>query len=310
MPTRYPRGVSSYGVPLIGSEDSAPNSSHFFVDSGHAQASNGNDGEDPNTPMASIDAAVARCAANNGDVIHVLPGHVETITGANGLDLDVAGIKVKGYGYGLARPQINLTTAVAASMRLNAASVIVENIRVTGGVDAITNAIVINGVTDCILRGIELRDVTGQVAIGLACSDGTDRLIIDGYRHIGDSAAGTTRAMQFDGCDDLILRNFYIYGNFSTTPINFVTTLSARVWIHSGYTWTENAADTGVVDTITGSTGTIGPDVFIVLQDNAANITEAVTGATFQIMDPVYVVNAVNEKALLIDWTASTDAIV
>lgn len=312
MPTRVPRGLSSFGIAPFGgiNEDDAPNASHFFVDSGHAQASDGNDGEDRNYPMRTIDAAVARCAANNGDVIHVLPGHTETVTAANGVDLDVAGIKVKGYGRGLSRPVISLGTAVGASMRLNAASVVVENIRITGDVDNLTNAIVINGVTDCVLREIELRDVTGQVAIGLAASDGTDRLTIDGYRHIGAAAAGTTRAMQFDGCDDLIVRNFYIYGNFSTTPINFVTTLSARVWIHSGYIWTENAADTGIVDTITGTTGTVGPDVFIALQDDAANITEAVTGATLYVMDPVYVVNAVNEKAMLINWTASTDAIV
>jgi hypothetical protein len=44
------------------------------------------------------------------------------------------------------------------------------------------------------------------------------------------------------------------------------------------------------------------------LLDNAANVTEAITGATFVTFDPVYVVNLAGEKAMLINTTASTDA--
>ena len=90
--------------------------------------------------------------------------------------------------------------------------------------------------------------------------------------------------------------------------IDFRTHASARVHIHSGKGWTANAADIIVVDTVTGSTGFIGPDIFCMLKDNAANITTAVTGATFQCMDPIYVCNLVNEKGMLIDWNASTHA--
>jgi len=69
-----------------------------------------------------------------------------------------------------------------------------------------------------------------------------------------------------------------------------------------------NEADIAIVDTITTSTGWIGPNLYIMLQDNAANITTAVTGATFHMMDPVYICNLVNEKAMLSNWTASTHA--
>ncbi len=62
------------------------------------------------------------------------------------------------------------------------------------------------------------------------------------------------------------------------------------------------------MDTITGTTGTIGPDIDIFLGVNAANITGAVTGVTLHVVDPVYVGNLVNEKALLINWVAATDA--
>ena len=60
------------------------------------------------------------------------------------------------------------------------------------------------------------------------------------------------------------------------------------------------------MDTITGTTGVIGPNVQMVLQDDASNITEAITGATFYVIDDgVHVVNAANQKSLAIDWTAS-----
>jgi hypothetical protein len=48
--------------------------------------------------------------------------------------------------------------------------------------------------------------------------------------------------------------------------------------------------------------------LYLNLQDDAANVTEAVTGATFNLFDPVYVCNAVNQKALLINWTPVADA--
>ena len=81
------------------------------------------------------------------------------------------------------------------------------------------------------------------------------------------------------------------------------------MFVHDvGRFYTRNAADIFLIDTITASTGQIGPNLNLRLTDNAANITEAITGATFVVMDPVYVCNLAGEKAMLINWTASTDA--
>lgn len=305
--TNHPNGVSSYGIPILPNQTPQLSTGKvFFVHSG--TGSNGNTGSDPAHALASIDTAVGKCTASKGDTIFVMPGHTETVTAANGLDLDVAGIAVVGLGRGADRPVVSVGTVVGAGIRVNANSVRVENLRITGDLDNITKVLTVNGKTDVVLKDIEYRDVTGQCARFLSASDGSDRLTIDGFRYIGAAAAGTVNALEFDGCDDLVVRNFNIYGNFSNSAIEFITTLSARVWIYNGYAWTENAADLIVKDTITGSTGSCGPSLYLVLQDNAANITEAITAATFQVFDDVYVVNNVNEKALLINWTASADA--
>ena len=141
----------SVGLPFGPSNGNMPHV--WFVDS--VSGNTNNSGVRPNEALTTIDAAVGKCTASRGDIIVALPGHVETVTAANGLDLDVAGITLIGVGQGADRPTVNLTTAVAASMRINAASVRMENILITGGFDNITRVLDINGVVDVELLDIE-----------------------------------------------------------------------------------------------------------------------------------------------------------
>ena len=287
-----PTGESDGNMPQI-----------FFVDS--VSGNTTNDGKHPNFASSTLDRAVGLCTANRGDIIVCLPGHVETVTALNGLDFDVAGITVIGIGNGADRPTLNLTTAVTASVRVNAAGVTLENILITGGFDAITRVLDINGVVDVVLKDIEYRDVTGQCATFLHARDGSDRLTIDGLRYIGDAAAGTVQALLFDGCDDLEVKNVDIYGNFSTGVVDFVTTLSARVHFHRMKAWTENAADVIFAATVAAVTGFIGPDCEFALQDDGANGLASLAPASVYYIDPIYIVNAVNEKGLVTNKTAS-----
>lgn len=280
----------------------------FFVDSGAgADNAGAGYGSSPAKPFATLDYAVGQCTASNGDVIYLMPGHAETIVADSGVDIDVAGITVIGLGHGAARPTFTFTTAVTADFKLAAASTRVENVLFLGGIDATTGVIEISA-ADCQLINCEYRDSTGQATDVIITTADADRLLIDGLNFNGAAAAGANSAIALVGADDVEIRNFRIYGNFAVGAIDLRTTASARVDIHDGKIWTENAADIAIVDTITGSTGHIGPELRIMLQDNAANITTAVTGATFQMFDPVYICNLVNEKAMLSNWTASTHA--
>lgn len=283
----------------------------FWVDS--VTGSSTGPGTSPKQPFSTIDAAIAYCTANKGDRIMVMPGHVETVSAANGLDFDVAGIQVFFLGHGSNRASVNIT-ATAGTIRVNANGVYIEGMLVTGGIDAVALCIDVNGKTDCTFRDLRYRDVTGQCTVFFKAANNSDRLTIDGVKYLGDSAAGTTAAFQFDGCDDLVFQNFDIVGNFGTAAVNFITTASARVRINAGPTgsfiWNQNSADVCILDTITGCTGNINATggLSLRLTDNAANITEAITGATFAVFDNVWVCNLAGEKAMLINWTASTDA--
>ena len=301
-PNGFANGVSIRGMPLL----TAYPGKVFWVDS--VNGSNGNKGTF-DRPLASIDKAMDAgfCLANRGDVVVCKAGHVETVIAAAGLDLDVAGVAVVGLGAGSNRAQINFTTATTADMDVDSANISMYNILFTGGVDALAAPIDVNA-ADFALINCEWRDVTGQATDVILADAGADRSLIDGHFHNGAAAAGGSSAIALIGMDNPVIRNFRLVGNFSTGAVDCRTTAVVDLNIHDGYVWNKNAADIAVVDTITASTGKIGPRLEIMLATNEANVTEAITGATFHMFDPVYVCNLVNEKAMLINWTATTDA--
>jgi len=276
----------------------------YFVDSNNGSDTNG--GTSWNDALATIDAAVNKCTASNDDWIVVHPAHTEDLDADSAVDIDVAGVTVYGIRHGRQMPTLD-ATAAAGDVKLAAAGVTLHNIRITGGIDATTGVIEVSS-TDCAVIDCEYRDVTGQATDVLITTAAADRLLIDGFRLFGAAGAGGNSGIALVGADDAEVRNFWLYGNFATGAIDCRTTKSERIHIHSGAIWTENSNDLAVDDNATSSTGFIGPDLMLMLQDDAANVTEAITGATFMVFDPVYVCNAANQKALLINWTAVADS--
>jgi hypothetical protein len=234
-----------------------------------------------------------------------MPGHAENLPLDSSVDIDVAGVTVIGLGSGAARPTFT-ATAIAGDFKLAAASITIKNLLFLSGIDATTGLLEVSG-ADCKVLNCEIRDSVDQATDYLITVNNADRLLIDGLKVNGAAAAGANSAIALVGADDVEVRNCYIYGNFAVGAIDCRGTASLRVNIHDCKMWTENAADIGIVDTISGSTGFIGPNLYIMLQDDAQNVTTAVTGATFFVMPPVYVTNAPNEQALLLNWTAVTD---
>lgn len=276
----------------------------FFVDSGSGVDDIGTSGKSPDTPFASMDYATGQCTANNGDVVYVLPGHTESVTAAGGLDLDVAGVTYIGMGHGDVRPTIDFTTVVGADMDVDAADIIMFNFLFTGGIDALTGPIDVNS-DDFALIGCEYRDVTGQ-ATDVVIITG-DRCTMDGWKHAGSASAGGESGIQLTGADYYTLRNFWMDGNFGTAAIEGVTTANTNITIHDGYIRTRNADDIAFTGVST-DTGQIGPNIYIRLQDDASNITEAIGVSTdLHFFDPIYVVNADTQRGLQWNQTASAD---
>lgn len=261
-------------------------------------------------PFATIAAAQSRAVANRGDIIVCKPGHTETVTAAGGIALTKAGLCIIGLGTGSKRPTINFTTVVGADLDINAANITIMNFLFTGGIDALTGPIDVNA-ADVSLIDFETRDVTGQATDFIVTDDNCDRLLISGWKHLGAAAAGADTAITLVGGDDWVIEDFDIYGNFAVAAIENVTTAANRIRIGGGdrqcYVWTENAADVAVT-LHASTTGHVGPNINAMLQDNAANITEAFVGAAAQFFQPINIVNLAGESSMQTNITASTDA--
>lgn len=304
--TNFPFGLSSFGIPLIGSGPVLTTGRVFFVNSATGTDAPGY-GVDKDRPFDTINFAISQCTANRGDVIFVMPGHVETVTAAAGLDLDAAGVSIIGIGQGESRPVIDLTTATTADIDIDAASITLQNFIIKGNVDALAAVIDVNA-SDFKLYNCEYRDVTGQCTVFILTDANASRMHVKGLVYRGDTAAGTGAAIAIVGGDGIVIEDFDIIGNFSVGVFDVRTTATTNLKIRNGFARTTNAADIILVDTITGSTGLIGPDINARLQDNAANITEAFTGATFVYFQPINIVNLAGESSMQTNITASTDA--
>lgn len=259
--------------------------------------------------FTTIQAAVDASTASRGDVIYVMPGHVETVTAAAGLALDKAGITLIGYGNADLRPQIDFTTVVGADMDVDADNITMKNFRFTGGVDALTGPIDVNAANFTLLDCVT-EDVTGQTVDFIVTDANASGLTIDGWTHKGAVAAGAATAISIVGGGNISIDNFNIDGNFSVAAIENVTTAATNLNVgarsSNNIARTRNAADV-ILTAVATTTGFVN-NIFSRLNDNAANITEALVGADMQFGPSLPIVNLDGEQALQWNGTASTDA--
>lgn len=193
--TKFPRGVSSFGTPIFGAATTIPVSfgNYFYVRSTTGSNSAGSNGSDPSVPFATIDYAIGQCAANNDDVIVVLPGHAETISVASGIAVDIAGITIVGLGNGNRRPIITMDTATTTTIAVSAANCVVKNLIITANFADIATAIIVSA-ANCRLEKLEFRETAVDmnffnVVRTNATNNAADGLEVIGCRRVSIDAA-------------------------------------------------------------------------------------------------------------------------
>ena len=132
MPTNFPSGIQSRGVPVEGfggiGSPLLTMGNVYHVDSGADTSDDDNAGTNPKQPLATLDGAINKTTANNGDVILVHPGHAETISAAAAITFDVAGVTVIGMGVGNSRGTITLDTAATTDIDVTADDTQIHNL--------------------------------------------------------------------------------------------------------------------------------------------------------------------------------------
>jgi len=216
-PDGFEHGITIRGVPILNTHAG----NIFWVDSGAgSDAYNGT----RNFPFATIDYAIGRCTANNGDIILVKPGHAETLEAAAAIAADVAGISIIGLGSGADRPKLTFSTDVDASVAISAASVTIENIIGISGINALTKPFDVTG-SDFHLD-IEWQDASATVeAERVVLATTVSRLFVNiKYRGFitGDACVNVVRLVAVTG----FRINVDVYGEISTGIVEMITTAS------------------------------------------------------------------------------------
>ncbi len=137
-----PAKTALYHHPISGGQfaiedQSLTTGSRFYVDSGATLAGDEvGKGMSPVAPFATIDYAISSplVTASNGDIIYVMPGHVETLSGEADITVDVAGIKIQGLGWEGSKPLLNIDTehTEAAPILISADGCIFDNFKLMG----------------------------------------------------------------------------------------------------------------------------------------------------------------------------------
>lgn len=306
-PNGFANGVTIRGVPLL----TAHPGEVYWVDSG--KGSDGNKGTF-DRPFATLDYAVGRCTANNGDIIMIKPGHSETISAAAGLVLDVAGVAIIGLGVGSDRPTFTFDTVIGADMDVDAANVSMANILFVNGIDNLTAPIDVNAANftmiDCETRD---NDSNFHCDDFIVTDANADNLHIEGWIH--DAFGGKTgpqSAINVVGGNNVTIIPKWVVGDFAVAAIENVSTAAQNLQVfgsasYPAYLRTQNSADV-IFTAVATTTGRVGPFLNARLADDAANITEAFVGADMEFFQPINLVNADGESSLQTNITASTDA--
>ena len=280
--SNYPRGfahgITIRGIPL----QVAHPGKVFWVNNssvlpeGGIGASDGNDGTYLR-PFSTIDYAVGKCTASRGDIIMVMPGHIEAITSTS-LAIDVIGVAIIGLGEGDLRPLFNFG-ATSSNIPISAANTSLKNVVLKSTIDDVVAGITVSaaGVT----LDIETRDTSSAIEFisAVVTTADADNFVAK-LRHRGFVAGNAmVRYVDLVGCRDADIEVDF-FGIASTAVVNMRTTACDNVQV-KGRFYNESAALTkNVVNSTTSTWSVSGFDAkaaknFAGSDDQAVRYTDA-----------------------------------
>lgn len=205
--------------------DEVGRGSTWYVDS----AVDGSDGSSPDTALGTLDEAFAKCTANQGDKIVVMPNHAETVTGAGGITADVAGVTVVGLGTYNQRPRILMDGGTAVTVVVSAADVVFENIVFASGHADIVSCFDVQA-KGCVLNAIEFADNTTDEnwLTPIECSGTTnnecDGLTVVNCRWVSPDAGCLEFIEGNADIADLVVRDNFIVHEGTASPLVLMAT--------------------------------------------------------------------------------------
>lgn len=240
------------------------------------------DGTTPESPLSSLFGAGGgidslRGRINCGDIIYILPGHVETIGIADVSNTGVvaataAGYSIVGMGTGTMRPTFNWTAA-ASTWLVNQPGIEIANLILNFAVTAAT--VVVTPMTvsaascrivDCFINwGASTTIGCGSTLGAIALTAAADYFDFIGNFALNLDVAGTAgnaiTLLSMNGADYATITDNKVFGATTATtvgPLHFLTALSSDVLIARNYIENLIASSTiAISSAISGVTGDI-----------------------------------------------------
>ncbi len=183
-------------------------------------------------PFSTIDYAINQCSANQGDIIHVLQNHAETLSAASAIALDTAGIKLVGHGHGEDRPTITLDNT-AATVAMSGANCSIENFVFKCGVDQLVTIIQTTAddvlIKDCEFREGSALQALNFITVGVADND-SDRFRIEDCIFYAPTAGDANEAINVAAdMDSGIIEGNTFYGDWDEAGIQIPAGGNAQV---------------------------------------------------------------------------------
>lgn len=206
--------------PIIGPQAFGGFGDHYFLSSVTGTDGVGKGGT-KGSPFATLDYALSQMTADNDDTLHIMPNHAETITGAGGITLDIAGVNIQGYGHYDARPTF-LMDGAACSMLVTAANVGLDNcVFNSGHADlaylALVTAKGFRFSNNFVGENTAAENFVTSISAGAADND-ADGLAVIGNEFVGVDTANTGCVVFNKDINDAKVLGNTILGNFGTTP--------------------------------------------------------------------------------------------
>ena len=199
-----------------------------YVDSAVAASA----GDSWATAVATVNAAMDLVTANSGDIILIAEGHSETLgAGADGVDVDKAGITIVGYGVGENRPLFDYDTNTDEFV-IGADDIRLVNLQFKANTPDVAHAIDVEAgfenfeIINCRFHvdNTGTDEFTDIITTAAGCDNGK---IINCDFEMG--AGNAASAINTIGSDYLLIKDNRINGDYSVANIEDATT--ASIWI-------------------------------------------------------------------------------
>ena len=254
-----------------------PGAKVFYVDSGRGASG---DGTSWSRAFITLDEAFAsgKATADRGDYVLMAPGHNEGISTAGAIDIDVAGVTVRGIGNGSLMPTIDYD-AGAATMVIGAANVRIENIRLRTSANAVSAAIRVEAAGDnYVIAGCEFgyaESAGDEFRVGVLLDAGAD----DGYI-VGNlfkaGANSASSAVLLSAVSSVWIEDNFMYGDYIAAVVSGTTNISDNVIIKNNTIFQGTMGGDGEINTIAAIRLLEGSGGFIANNDIVSDVTTAV----------------------------------